>query len=476
MMRLLSILALACTVSCGWAQQLSPYNEAKAIDRARQTVRDFESAFALLTNPHITDRDERDVASYRIGTLVRADARFENDLVPELKNTTVGLAEYLRIAANGYASGGLSYRTSWTAAEFQPAADGYLVLLYGTKSLSGNYEGRQPLRLEAAPCRAGVFLKLNSHHIAEAQLGFLDTDLTGKGIKTIALTDRQPGPGAMTLPDAVDQLAAQLARQHTGASMAVEELTFQGLGISNDFSKQITGMLKAALTRQPALTLVNPAEQTATAGTLKLTGSYLPAGEMLSITMKVNTGQELHAAVPLTSLPDSDFEPAPRLVQEASRVRELMTLAGIRNEAPAGALRIEVSTDKGPGPQLYREGDLMRLKVRASKPCMVRMIYQDASRNIVRLRNADFRIPSEAAGQWVDIPESFECAAPFGLEMLMAFATEGNFKPIGKTETQDGITLILDDLRKILDATVGSSVASSMTPITTEPRRKPAGK
>lgn len=476
MIRLLTIFALACTFSCGWAQQLSPYNEAKAIDRARQTVRDFESAFALLTNPHITDRDERDVASYRIGTLVRADARFENDLVPEIKNTTVGLAEYLRIAANGYASGGLSYRTSWTAVEFQPAPDGYLVLLYGTKSLSGNYEGRQPLRLEAVPCRAGVFLKLNSHHIAEAQLGFLDTDLTGKTTKTIALTDRQPSDDAMTLPDAVDQLAAQVARQHAGASIAVEEVTFQGLGASNDFSKQITGMLKAALTRQPALKLVNPAEQTATAGTLKLTGSYRPAGEMLSITMKVNAGQELHAAVPLINLPDSNIKPAPRLVQEASRMRELMALAGIRNEAPEGALRIEVSTDKGPGPQLYREGDLMRLKVRASKPCMVRMIYQDASRNIVRLRNADFRIPPEAAGQWVDIPESFECAAPFGLEMLMAFATEGNFRPIGKTETQDGITIILDDLRKILDATAGNSVASSIIPITTEPRRKPSGK
>jgi len=258
--------------------------------------------------------------------------------------------------------------------------------------------------------------------------------------------------------------------------LAIEEITFQGLGVSNDFSKQLTGTLKSALTRTNTDIQIDLSPTRSLEALLKLKGGYQKAGNFLKIAVQLSdgydrpVGPELLAEILLLNIPNAEIEPAEHLVQEAQRIREITG----RKETPEPAeLLLEVSTDKGYGPQSYREGDIMRLKVRANKPCTVRMIYQDAAKNIVRLRNDDFRIAADAVDKWIEIPEKFECAPPFGFEMLMAYATEGSFKAIKKTEEQNGITLILDDLKNVVDLTAGTNekVARSTIPITTQARR-----
>ncbi len=484
---LLIVLIVIFPLHCSFGQALSPYHKIKSAERAKQVLKDFESAFGLLTNPYITDREERDEANDRMYASLRSDARFENDLIPDNKGTrTIDFDEYKRIAFIGYKKSGLACHFDWEEAEFQSIPEGYLVLFYGKKSLFGNYQGQKRLQLENVPCRAGIFLKMDGNQVKEARIGFLDTDLKKKSNSTVSLTDQRNPLELLTLPEVIDKLAGQIIRSLPEKEiwkLFIEEITFDGLGVSNDFSKQLTGTLKSSLARlsgniQTDLTgSIGPGSQ------LKLKGRYYKSGNFLKIGVQLfdglghATGFGLSSEILLANIPNAGIEPAGQLIEDASRVQAIVA-AGKEDEPVArdDDLLLEVSTDKGYGPQSYREGDIMTLKVRANKPCTVRMIYQDASKNIVQLRNKDFTITTDAVGKWIYMPEQFECAAPFGFEMLFAYATEGKFKPIEKTQSQNGFTFILDDLKNVVELTTGNGerqkIAKYTIPITTQPRRK----
>lgn len=489
MKRLLTVLFFVLPLHCSLGQELSPYYKIKAADRVKQVLKDFESAFGLLTNPYIIDNEERDEASYRMRASLRDDARFENDLIPDNKGTkTIDFSEYQRIAFIGYKKSGLTYHVDWETAEFKAIPEGYLVLFYGSKSLFGNYQGQKRLQLESVPCRAGVFIKITENQVTEARIGFMDTDLKEKGKTTISLTDQRNPLEFITLPEVIDKLSGQIVRaipKNGVQKVAIEEITFQGLGVSNDFSKQLTGTLKSALTRMHSNIQIGLSATRSLEAMMKLKGGYQKAGNFLKINVRLfdgydrPVGDEIVADILLLNIPNAEIEPAEHLLQEAQRMREITekkTTSTDVQTADATELVLEVSTDKGYGPQSYREGDIMRLKVRANKPCTVRMIYRDAAKNIVRLRNDDFRIAADAVDKWIEIPEKFECAAPFGFEMLLAYATENNFKPIEKTRDENGFTFILDDLKNVVDITAGDNekgkVAKCTIPITTQAKRK----
>lgn len=491
MKRFLTVLFFVLTLHCSFGQELSPYYKIKAADRVKQVLKDFESAFGLLTNPYIVDSEERDEATYRMRASLRDDARFENDLVPDHKGTkTIDFNEYQRIAFISYKKSGLTYHADWEEADFKAIPEGYLVLFYGSKSLFGNYQGIKRLQLENVPCRAGVFIKVTENQVTEARIGFMDTDWQDKGKGTISLIDQRNPLEFITLPEVVDKLSGQVARAipKSGITrLAIEEITYQGLGVSNDFSKQLTGTLKSALSRSNSDIQIGLSTTRSLDALLKLKGGYQKAGNFLKIGVQLfdgrdqPVGSEILAEILLLNIPNAEIEPAEHLVREAERMREIInqkTNNGEIKATEATELVLEVSTDKGYGPQSYREGDIMRLKVRANKPCTVRMIYRDAAKNIVRLRNDDFRIAADAVDKWIEIPEKFECAAPFGLEMLLAYATEGNFKPIEKTQEQNGFTFILDDLKSIVDMTASGNekgIAKCTIPITTQAKRKVFG-
>ncbi|WP_342084922.1 hypothetical protein [Dyadobacter sp. OTU695] len=485
MKRLLIALIVTLPLHCSLGQALSPYYQIKSAERVKQVLKDFESAFGLLTNPYITDRDERDEANDRMHASLRRDARFENDLIPDHKGTrTIDFDEYKRIAFVGYKKGGLSFHFDWEEAEFQSITNGYLVLFYGKKTLFGSYQSQKRLQLENVPCRAGVFLKMDGNQVAEARIGFMDTDLKKKSNTTISLTDQRNPLELVTLPEVIDKLARQIIHtlpEKETWKLFIEEITFDGLGISNDFSKQLTGTLKSSLARMSSHIRTDLTDSSGPL--LKLKGRYYKSGNFLKIGVQLFDGLD-HATgfvqsseILLANVPNVEIEPAVKQVEDASRVQAIVQ-TGKADEPVAreDELLLEVSTDKGYGPQSYREGDVMTLKVRANKPCTVRMIYQDASKNLVQLRNKDFTITTDAVGKWIYMPEQFECAPPFGFEMLFAYATEGQFKPIGKTQSQNGFTFILDNLKNVVELTTGAGerqkIARCTIPITTQPRRK----
>lgn len=484
---LLIIFTVAFPLNCSFGQALSPYHRIKSAERVKQVLKDFESAFGLLTNPYIVDREERDEASDRMYASIRRDARFENDLIPDHKGTrTIDFEEYKRIAFISYKKGGLSLHYEWEEAEFKPVPEGYLVLFYGKKSLFGRYQDQKRMQLENVPCRTGVFLKMNGSQVVEVRIGFMDTDLKEKSKATISLNDQRNPLELLTLPEVIDKLAGQIVGSLPEKGiwkLFVEEITFDALGVSNDFSKQLTGTLKSSLARKNSHIQADLGSSTDAGNLIKLKGRYYKSGNFLKIGVQLFDGLNhavgfaITSEILLANIPNAEVEPSSPLVQDASRVQAILA-AGDAPQATKkeDELLLEVGTDKGYGPQSYREGDIMTLKIRANRACTVRMIYQDAAKNIVRLRNNDFTITADAVGKWIYMPEQFECAAPFGFEMLLAYATEGEFAPIAKTQSQNGFTFILDDLQNVVNLTAGGEkgkkVAKCAIPITTQPRRK----
>ncbi len=93
----------------------------------------------------------------------------------------------------------------------------------------------------------------------------------------------------------------------------------------------------------------------------------------------------------------------------------------------------------------YVEGDRFRVYVRATKPCYVRVLYQDAAGYTLQLfpnmRDTVDYIQEERTYQ---LPTLFEVRSPFGEEELILFASTEKFSDIRVRKRNDG-ALVVDD-------------------------------
>ena len=102
--------------------------------------------------------------------------------------------------------------------------------------------------------------------------------------------------------------------------------------------------------------------------------------------------------------------------------------------------QLEVWTDRGQDALLYRQGELMKIYLRSNRPCYVRLIYILADGQKTLLLD-NLPINAESVNRSLSVNElkdlDFECAAPFGAEMLVAVGRTDQFDPL-KTVEKDG--------------------------------------
>jgi hypothetical protein len=93
----------------------------------------------------------------------------------------------------------------------------------------------------------------------------------------------------------------------------------------------------------------------------------------------------------------------------------------------------------------YTEGDCFRVSVRATNPCYVRLLYQDAAGYTLQLfpnlRDTSDYIQEDRTYQ---LPTLFEVRPPFGNEELILFASTEKFSDIRVRKRNDG-ALVVDD-------------------------------
>ena len=134
------------------------------------------------------------------------------------------------------------------------------------------------------------------------------------------------------------------------------------------------------------------------------------------------------------------------LIEEVPQVEEAPQTAETSSEESfvnpkvfaSDGLIIEIATDRGTGPVVYTEGEIMTVFARTNQEAYVRLIYilTDGKRTLL-LEN--YHIDREMVNQSLEIGK-FVCTPPFGAEQLHVYAKREPFPDLapGETYEEDG--------------------------------------
>jgi hypothetical protein len=111
-----------------------------------------------------------------------------------------------------------------------------------------------------------------------------------------------------------------------------------------------------------------------------------------------------------------------------------------QGEIISGQLQVESWTNKGNENIIYNAGDTMKVFVRVNRESHVRLLYILADGRWTLLYD-DLYIDQSKVNRAVEIPDEFECAPPFGAEMLVVIARTEKFEPL-ETIEEDGYQFV----------------------------------
>lgn len=271
-----------------------------------------------------------------------------------------------------------------------------------------------------------------------------------------------------SVDDAARAVAYQISKQVQSpvGKVIVSALTFQDSRMTSSFARYFRQALESQMQKyavwdiaQQAKTFVPKSTQimrelVVESGAQNLfEGSYWEQGGQIKIIGRLRDvagGKILASAEVLLDtqlLTDKGLATKPENFVQAMADQK----AFAEDEVVSSAIQLEAWTNKGSENLVFTEGETMKIYVRANRSCHVRILYTFADGSRTLLFNDHF-IDEVKANQVVEIPAEFECAPPFGAEMLMVCARTAAFPEI-KTFEKDGI-LYLDE-READKAAVG---------------------
>ena len=172
-----------------------------------------------------------------------------------------------------------------------------------------------------------------------------------------------------------------------------------------------------------------------------ITGSYWEETDRLRVLTQC---RELKSGTVMAS---TSVEFAPDLLPAAMPLKPenfqsamAQQLAFAQQIIDSDQFQLEVWTDRGQDALLYSQGELMKIYLRSNRPCYVRLIYILADGQKTLLLD-NLPINAESVNRSLSVNElkdlDFECASPFGAEMLVAVARTDQFDPL-QTVERDG--------------------------------------
>ena len=231
-----------------------------------------------------------------------------------------------------------------------------------------------------------------------------------------------------TLKDAVEAISLQLERQGVaaGARWTVAPLTYKATSFHSVFGRSVSQDLQLALAQ-----LSGGANGESAGRDLALRGSYLEEGDNLKIKVvasEVLSGRLVAGAdalLPKKAVP-AELPIVPQNVLQAMQDQKI--LAGA-DEVVSGDLTLDLTTSHGRSNLLLAEKQEYKLMMRVNKPCYVRLVYLLANGMRVPLEQA-FYLDASKRNLWVEYPNAFEVAPPFGVERFQAVAFTDKPEPL----------------------------------------------
>ena len=138
-----------------------------------------------------------------------------------------------------------------------------------------------------------------------------------------------------------------------------------------------------------------------------------------------------------------------KITEATDRERKSQQIINQKPIVVESNLKLELRTNKGINDILYIENETMKIAFKVSGPCFIRLVYRMADDKLILLRN-DYKVTVAEVNQWVELPQDFVCAAPFGTENLLAYASKKEFPAIN-IEKIGEYRFINEDLSEVID-------------------------
>ena len=247
----------------------------------------------------------------------------------------------------------------------------------------------------------------------------------------------------------VFQLSKQVSQPEGKVLLA--PFTYQDTRMSSPFSRQLLAALEAQIGQMVKWKTVNQTRRSHNnfrprsgqhmrdfakdaGATLLVSGTYWENGDQITIraTLRdVETGEIKAGAVVAfdRGMGTLNFKPQnyKQMLIEQHAFAEGEFISG---------LQIEMWTDKGSEHLLYIKGETMKVSVRINRAAHIRLLYILADGRRTLLYD-NYYIDQSKMNRVVEIPQEFECASPFGAELLVVAARTEEFPPI-QTYENDG--------------------------------------
>lgn len=274
------------------------------------------------------------------------------------------------------------------------------------------------------------------------------------GVKTaIDAIVKQAQQGKNSIQDACQFIAFMFKNQVANGSYPVllTNFTFQDTRMTSEFSKQLSQLLTLSLVGMGGFKVLS---ENSKEPHYILGGTYWKQNDELKLIslLRDNAGKIIASAeayVPLSILEKNGVAYLPENFQKAyERMRVFKS-----NEIVKGDLNIEVWTNKGDEGLVFTEGEKLKFYIRANKECYIRFIYHMADNQSVLLFD-NYYVAANMVNKVIELPDEFECAEPFGNEVLQVNAQTTPFEPL-RVKKVEGYDFIDDSLESVLVGTRG---------------------
>lgn len=248
------------------------------------------------------------------------------------------------------------------------------------------------------------------------------------------------------LGDAAFCLAYLLRDRKTGREgVQVMPFSYQDTPMTSPLSRYLKQQLAQKLTDVAGFTVIEPPGK----ATHVLSGTYWSEADGLRVIAtlrEIGSGKAVAAAevmIPHSVVKTAGLDITPQNFRRA--YADMKAFA--ENEIVGGGLAIELWTSRGDTP-LLSEGDKVKFSVRVSQPAYVRILYHLADGNRALLIDNHY-VDASKVNKVYELPDEFECAAPFGAETIQVFASTERFPDL-RTVHSDGYDLLKEDMASAL--------------------------
>lgn len=362
----------------------------------------------------------------------------------DLARDCAAKAEMLKAQMAGHAAAGKRYEEK---SDRTRALGEFLC----AQNLLVQYHDAQGLLEFAARGSATNFADLAAEKVGEGQPSSVD-------IK--AAIERLVQKPVQGLPDAAWLLAFYLKEQSglADAKLLVQPFTFRDTRMSSAFARYFKQLLETQLVGTAKWAVVEPRMDTgkdASGAGYALVGSYWPQDGGLRLLVKLRRTSDGGVAAATELLVPAPALQAAKLDIQPENYRKALSEQGVfaEGELKGGGLTLELWTNKGADSLVFARGEKMKAFVRLNLPAYVRILYHLADGKRALLLDNYF-IDAGKVNLAYELPQEFECDAPFGVERLQAFASTKPFEPL-KTRSVDGYDILGEDLDQALRTTRG---------------------